>query len=378
MGGKAMARTSAESSRGEVERVYAYYGADDARKRAAVERLAAELIDPDVRDFDLETLYGPGLTAERLILASGVAPLASKRRLLVVTQANGIDRAEQEIMTKRLDRVPESACVVFLTSAPEMKEGKPKRGSELHPELMKAVRKVGKAIEFPHMKDPAAALFVRELLKEAGKAIRPSVAAAAVRRSGTDSGVLATEAAKLASYVGERDTVTDEDVEEVTSQTAEGKIFALMDAVGTKDAAQALRHLRPLLEGGGDVQREALRVLGMLARHLRQLWQARVLLDAGCKVTAPGKVPEHVQAVLPRDSILEAEGWRLAKLDAQAKNFTIGDLVRGFERIAAADLAIKGIQGDISDPATALEVLVIELSTRRQGGRRGEATFPSR
>jgi len=361
-----------------VERVYAYYGADDARKRAAVERLAAELIDPDVRDFDLETLYGPGLTAERLILASGVAPLASKRRLLVVTQANGIDRAEQEIMTKRLDRVPESACVVFLTSAPEMKEGKPKRGSELHPELMKAVRKVGKAIEFPHMKDPAAALFVRELLKEAGKAIRPSVAAAAVRRSGTDSGVLATEAAKLASYVGERDTVTDEDVEEVTSQTAEGKIFALMDAVGTKDAAQALRQLRPLLEGGGDVQREALRVLGMLAWYLRHLWQARVLLDAGCKVIAPGKVPEHIEAILPRDSILQAEGWKLTKFVAQAKNFTIGDLVRGFERIAAADLAIKGIKGEIGDPATALEVLVIELSTRRQDGRRGEATLPAR
>ena len=360
-----MAGKSPDSLSSKIECVYAYYGADDAQKRAALEQLAAELLDPDFRDFDFETLSGPDLTADRLFTASGVAPLASKRRLVVITRADDIPTAEQQAIASRLGRVPESACIVFVTPAPEMQSGKPKRKDELHPDLMKAVRSFGKAVDFPLMKDQPAAQFVQNMLREAGKAISPAAAAAVVRRCGTDSGILASETAKLAAFAGSRKTVTDADVEQVTTETVEERIFALMDAVGSRNAALALHHLRPLLHGANETEKEALRTLVMLARHFRQLWQARVLIDGGCKAIAPGRVPQHLEAILPEENILKARDWQQRKYLAQAKNFTLDELARCFERIAAADLAIKGMEGGITDPAMALQVLIIDLSTSR-------------
>lgn len=363
-----MARKT-ENTKSEVDRAFAYHGADDAQKRAAVGRLVAETVDADFRDYDLESLYGPDVTADRLMAAAGQAPLASNRRLVVVSQANDIPNSEQQAIAERLERVPDSACIVFVTPAPEIQDGKPKKGSELHVDLMKAVRKIGKAVDFPLMRDQQATQLVQSLVNQAGKIISSSSAAAIVRRCGTDSGVLAMEVAKLASFVGDSKSITDADVEFVTTQTVEEKIFALMDAVGSKDAAQALGHLRPLLSGGGNVQGEALRTLVMLARHFRQIWQARALIDAGCRVIAPGAVPEHCEAILPEDNILKARDWQLRKFIAQARNFTMAELVRAFDRIAAVDLALKGIEGKIGDPAMALELLVVELSTRQENRR---------
>jgi hypothetical protein len=51
----------------------------------------------------------------------------------------------------------------------------------------------------------------------------------------------------------------------------------------------------------------------MLARHFRQIWQARVLLDAGCKAIAPGKVPEQLENMLPAENnLLKARDWHFA------------------------------------------------------------------
>lgn len=357
--------------------IFAYHGADDVRKRKALDELIESLVEADFRDFDCERLYGPDITADRLILACSVLPFASKKRVVVVTQANDISTSEQQSLATRLKQIPESACLVLVSPAPALQDGKPKRGSELHSDLVTALRKVGKIVDFPVMKTDPAIRFVLEQVSHAGKTIAPSIAALVVNRCGTDSGVLVTEVEKLASYIGDRTAITDADVQEVTTQTVEEKIFSLLDAVGTKNPKTALSYLRPLLYGGGNAQGEALRILVMLARHFRQLWQARVFMDAGCKRISEGTVPEDVLASLPQDgSILKMEDWKRNKIIAQARNFTQGSLKQSFEKMAAVDMAIKGIGGALSDPAMATELLIIELSSREES-KKGRAYAPS-
>jgi DNA polymerase-3 subunit delta len=355
-----------ESTTGAKDRIILYHGADDAQKRKAVEKLTSELIDRDFGDFDLEQLYGPDVTADRLLTASIVPPIASKRRVLVVFQANEIPAGEQQALAGKLDRIPDSAVVVLVCPAPEMKDGKPKSGSELHKELLPVVKKAGQVVDFPLLKDQAAIPLVQQMARDAGKSISSTAAATLVHRSGTDQGILASEVEKLISYTGERKTIVDEDVEEVTAATVEEKIFAMIDAVGQKRAAEALKLLKPLLYGGGGrVEGPALRTLTMLARHFRQLWQARMLADAGCRVFLPGSVPPQIEAALPSDaSILKEKDWKTRKLVEQAKNFSLEDLSDAFERILGVDLALKGIEGDVSDPGLAMELLIIQLSTR--------------
>lgn len=351
-----------------TDTVLLYHGADDGQKRVAVEKLVAELVDPDYRDFDFEELYGPGLTADRLLLASTQPPMVSSRRVLVVFQANEMSQAEQQALAEKLGRVPPSACIMLVCPAPEMDNGRPKKGAEVHKDLLSAIKKVGKSVDFPLLKDFAAVTFVQDRVRESGKGISATAAAALVRRSGADSGVLTTEVEKLVNYTGDRNAILDDDVDAVTTETVEEKLFAMMDAVGSKNAASALALSRPLLYGGGGrVEGPALRTLTMLARHFRQLWQARVLTDAGCRAIPPGAVPERLEAALPVDSnILKVKDWQVKKLVTQCRNFTLDDLAECFERIAAVDMAIKGIEGDVSDPGLAMELLIIQLSTRER------------
>ncbi|HEX2999073.1 MAG TPA: hypothetical protein VHR86_02395 [Armatimonadota bacterium] len=51
------------------------------------------------------------------------------------------------------------------------------------------------------------------------------------------------------------------------------------------------------------------------------------------------------------------------KLLRQAGAFSWGALRRGMERVLAADLAFKGIEGDVDDPRLVLEMLVLELAS---------------
>lgn len=352
-------------------KVFAYYGADDRLKRIALDRLLAGLIDPDFQDFDLEIITGGDLTANRLMQSSSQAPFASKRRVVVITEADDIPLAEQHTIAEKLDKLPDSACVVFVTPSPELQDGKPKKGSELNADLMKVIKKIGQAIDFPLLRDQDAMSMVRDMLKEHGKTISPTAAALLVRRCGTDTGSLSMEVDKLINYTGEDLSVTDADVEDVTTETAEEKIFSLMDAVGSKDAAQALHYLHPLLHNGNNVQGEALRTLTMLSRHFRQLWQVRALLDVGCKTIAPGMIPAQCADILPSDSILKKSDWQLRKIVNQAKNFSMDELTQCFEKIASVDMSIKGIERGVSDAALALELLVVELSTRRQIAKKG-------
>lgn len=361
----AMATKTSDNS---IKRVYAYHGIDDGRKRTELEKLISKLIEPDFKDFDLENLYGPDVTSDRLVTACAMAPFGSKRRVVVVSQANDISAPEQSAIAKRLGTIPESTCLIFVTPAPAIKDGKAKKGSELNEDLMKAVKKAGQAVDFGLLKEPEATALIRELVSHEGKTISNSAAAILIRRCGSDSGILSGEVAKLASYVGDNKVITDDDVEQVTIQTVEEKIFALMDAVGTRKPTLAINYLHPILHGdGNDSQGEALRTLTMIARHFRSIWQARALMDAGCKVIAPGKVPEHLENMLPADNnIMKLRDWQLSKFVTQARNFTMGELARCFDKILAADLTIKGIEGDIADPALALEILVVELSSRQE------------
>jgi DNA polymerase-3 subunit delta len=202
-----------------------------------------------------------------------------------------------------------------------------------------------------------------------GKKAERSVANLLVRRAGTDTSVLTTEVEKLVSYAGECDRVTVEDVNAVTTETPEEKVFALVDAVATKNEAQALEHLSEVFSSGGRPEAEAPRVLALLARQFRLLWQFMYLKDLGCSPLAVHQIPEDVLDSLPSEpsiiDVAKRQSWLIDKLGKQARNFERRDLERGFMLIMATDAMLKGIEGEIDDPRTAMELLVLGLCRRK-------------
>lgn len=351
-------------------RAYYIAGDDDFRKQRELDALLAELVAPDFADFDLEQIDGDAATADRVMAGLGIPPFYSPRRVVLVKYANKMDEDEQKKLAGIIDRAPASGCLVMMSPAPEKVDGKVRKGSEIIGDLSKAVRKVGKVIrvggETTKEKSGMAREFAQRLFSEAGKKIQPAVLNAFIQRVGSDYLILSSEVRKLIDYAGESAVITQDDVAAVTSETAEEKIFKMLDSISAKRPADAMKHLDELFETGDRPESDAPKVLSNMARQYRLIWQAKLLQAARVKAMRKDAVPEKVRALLPSSpNILEVaarQSWQADRFSAAAKRWCREDLVRCFTAIARTDAMLKGIEGDVDDPRMAMELLVLELA----------------
>jgi DNA polymerase-3 subunit delta len=351
-----------------IMRAYLFEGKEDAQKQEILAKLVGQLSDDGVEGFDVEVCEGQTLTSQRLFTAAGVPPFASQKRIVIVKRANTVPAAEQEIMAEKLSGLPESAVVVFIVSSPELKDGKPKAGSALSGKLAKAISKVGAVVSFAALRPDDAVREAARKITDAGKKIDAQAVRRLVDRVGNDLMILDSEIRKLIDYTGDRNSITVKDVELVTEQKSEERIWKLLDAIGARNTPLALRLLRETLDSGGTVDSEAPRLLAMILRQLRLVWQARALVDKGWRLQG---APDQAMDKLPSDNnvivFCKRQSFQAPRLQEQARNFTLADLRQCFEYCAAADLSIKGIEGEIENPAITLELLVINLCRRKRG-----------
>lgn len=355
----------------DISRAYLLKGDDDFRKARELEKLVKLLVADDFVDFDLEHLEGDTATSDRVMAGLNIPPFGPGRRVVLVKYANKMDPDEQEKLAPRLEKIPQSGCLILVNPAAEKTDGKPKRGSEVIGELSKAVRKVGEIREFGgergREKTARSLEFAKTLFATAGKQIGSDALSLFAQRAGSDFSVLDSEARKLIDYSGDNDTITVRDVSAVTSETPEEKVFKLTDAVGQRNKALALKLLHELFEAGSSPDADAPKTLSNLARQFRLIWQVKMLADAGVRSFARDNVPEGIRRDLPSTpnllDVVARQSWQADKLTRQARHFSRKDLARCFAAIARADAMLKGAAGNIEDPKLVMEILVTELAS---------------
>ena len=201
------------------------------------------------------------------------------------------------------------------------------------------------------------AAFLDQGLRQARKRIDPRARETLLSQCGNELWTVQQEIEKLLLYVGDSDTVSPSDVDEVFTDQSESWVFDLTDSLGQRDALQALGFLRRLLANG----EYPLRVLGAIASQVRRLLSARQLLDhelAG--VWRPSMSFAQFQQRVPADT----EGMPTKSPYAnyltlqRAEKFTLPKL-RGFLRLIRetdARLKSSGVQ-----PQAAMERLILEM-----------------
>lgn len=82
-----------------IEKVYLLTGSDDALKREALQKLTEPLLDASFADFDKEELDipptgagEPGEAGRRILASAGGVPMASERRIVVVTNVHRLGK----------------------------------------------------------------------------------------------------------------------------------------------------------------------------------------------------------------------------------------------------------------------------------------------
>lgn len=183
---------------------------------------------------------------------------------------------------------------------------------------------------------------VAEARRQGGQ-IEAAAAARLAEMVGEETRSAAQEIAKLLTYVDFARPVTLADVEAVSVVSAQGDVFALVDALGSGDGKKAQKVLHQLLE-----DEDALALWGMVIRQFRLLLQAREILDAG------GGSLQVQQA-------LGVHEYVAGKVTEQARRFSLSALEAIYHRLLEMEEGAKTSQVPLD---LALDVLTMELCGR--------------
>jgi DNA polymerase-3 subunit delta len=307
------------------------HGEESFLLERAVQRLRDRAVPPEARDFNLNTIEGREVRAQRLLDILRTFPVFASHRLVLVKDADEIPAAELDALCEYLHApVPETLLVLTADKI----DGRRKFFQEF--------RKRGEMVEFRRLNGSQIPAFVREQAREAGRALTEGAMALFCRRVGSGLHEVHGELVKLFSYLGEKTLADVADVAAVVSDTRVDSIFDLTNAIGRRNTGEALRLLNRLLDEGV----APLLVLNMLTRHFRQMWMARELLDSGVGGRdMAGRIGINPYFV---DPLLE-----------QARRFSPAGYRRAFELFRETDLALKS---GGAHPAARLERLLLEIA----------------
>ncbi len=312
--------------------VYAILGDEPFARSQAIRALREAIVGEASPDLALSQYVGAEVAAPAALLDElRTPPFLAPRRLVVVEQAAPLVSSHKDVLVKYLAKPSRTGVLALVLD-------KLARNTKLG----KAVRNVGMAVACTAPRERELPGWIAGRARFHGKRIDGRAAQRLAACVGINLPILDQSLAKLALYVGDRDTIAEADVEALVEDLPVTTIFKLTDAVGTQNPAKALRVLDTLLEQS----HEPSYILSMIRWALERLINTRTLLDAG-------QGPDAIARILRM-----RPGYFLDKTIEMARRRTRRELQRGFALLLDADLATKT---STIAPRDALEHLLLRL-----------------
>ncbi len=285
------AEARAHIAKGVLEPVYLVVGDDEAEKTGLVAAFG-DTIEPELRAFNVDRLYGAETTVPAFFDAVRTLPLLTPRRLVIVLQAerllvpkSGSAAAQKDLEAlEDFVRAPEAHATVVLVAD----------GLDGRRTLTKLLYKTAVVITCGGLADAVEAeQWVRARVGEQGMKIEPAAARFLVDRAGLDVARLRREVERACLFAAGHATVTVADVREVAGAATSQDEWAVVNALRDGNAALALRELALLFESGG----VALLILGQIRSFIE-------------RSVAPGRQARAFDALLRTDLALKTMGRR--------------------------------------------------------------------
>jgi DNA polymerase-3 subunit delta len=252
--------------KGELPAVVAFGGDERVFVDEALVAVRARVLSGGLADFNHDRVSARDRRAVEVVALCNTLPVMAPRRLVEVRDAGAFVDADLEALAGYLE-APNAETVLALVFD----------DIDLRDKLPKLLDKSKAAVlcRFDHPKDRDMPRLVERRAKRHKLTLQPGAADALALTVGTDLTLLERAFEKLAIAV-EGDVAAD-DVARHIADTHLEDAFAWVRAVGRGDRDEALRATAALQAA----REEPLRLLGLLAWQLRQIAQARVLLDEG-------------------------------------------------------------------------------------------------
>ena len=332
--------------KGELARCYLLEGEEEFIKRSALKALRDRTAGGEFAEMNAARLLDPA--PDELIAAAETLPFLSDRRFVEVRDSAMLytgkaKEYDEDAAVKRLDEylshLPETTVIVFYVRGKA--DGRKK--------LYQILKKKAVLVSFDPLSDQELAKWIAATLKKEGKKISLSTCQRLWFSAGRELTLLHNEIGKLAAYAGERDTVTEEDVEAVCVQSTEYRVYDMADTLLSGQGAKALRMLEGLLRDG----EERLMLLSLLGRQCRQLRYAKALSAGGAQM---GEIASR----------LGVPPFVARKLLETARAYTQSQLAQMARLCLDTEYLVKS--GQLMD-AGALEKVMLQILSMREANR---------
>jgi len=308
------------------------FGAEKFFLDRALKQLVDATVPEDARDFNLQVFYGKESQIETVLDSVRTLPVFSPTRVVLIKNADKLNASDLDALASYVENPVPETCLVLVGDKIDRRK-----------KFFQTFQKKGTLVEFKGLYENQIPSFIKDQATAAGYNFTEDALALFCRRSGSSLQEIDGELQKLFQYLGpERKLVDVADVEAIVSDTRVDSIFDMVNAVGRREAGEALRLLGRLLDEGI----APLLVLSMITRHFRQLWMSRELIDGGAV----------------RNDISKRIGvnpYFVDGLIAQARLFSHKQYRHSFELLLATDIALKSTG---SNPGAMLEELLLDIS----------------
>lgn len=331
-----MDNVSKDIKEGKIANLYLFYG-EDAYKRRVYKNLLKKTLFSN--DMNYSYFEGDSISWEKVYDCAASVPFFAERRLVIIENcgkfkarsSGGEDKSGDEYLLKIFEDIPPATCLAFF----EEDAAKNKK-------IFKEINKKGTVAECTHDSEAAVGAWLRKGFRQAGKNISDDNIRFLIERTGTDYESLKTEYDKIVAYAGDSDTVTRADIEAVTNEDVEAKVFDMLNACGDKNPALMLEKYYGML--ANDIH--PLIILSNIRSQFRSMLQVAELCNKGLSDSQVAKQMGKPDFVIRKNKNLLRNFRRKA----------IEDLL---DEMADMDKRIK--DGDM-DERTGVEILLVEAA----------------
>ncbi|MCX7872262.1 MAG: DNA polymerase III subunit delta [Verrucomicrobiae bacterium] len=328
------------------------------RARQIFETWSAEdgVMDKDIIDASVNSQEEALKTLARLQEALNTFPFFGSRRIIWLKDCNFLSDSSSITNDHVWKRLDDLAKIIKTHAWKDTKLVINAEVADKRRTFYKAISEVGKIETFDALsvQDPdwetKAVEYIRNILEENKKHAPEDVLLEIINRIGADTAMLRSEAEKLIIYSGARNEIRIKDVEEICSTNKQAQAFAVADAIGKRDLAEALRRLdEEFWSMQFDKEKSEIGILYGIISKFRAMLVAKDLIESKTIKSAinyPSFKKQIESSLLSNLSSLKIHPFVLFKACEECKNYSRAELVEAMYLLLQCNHELVSTQQD--------------------------------
>ena len=281
--------------------------------------------------MNFSNFEGTEINQKEIIDLAETLPFFAEKRLIIM-EDTGLFKKGGEDLAEYLPSAPESTFFVFVEEEVDKRS-----------KMYKAIGKSeGAAIEFSQQSDDTLARWVGGRIKKEGKGMTQAAYNLFIAKTGSDMENIDKELEKLLCYCLEKDTIEEADVEAITTEQIQSKVFDMVDAISNHKQKVALDLYYDLLA----LKEPAMRIMFLITRQFQMLMIVKSMSNKGF-----GNKDIASKAGCPE--------WAVKKYQAQGRGYSLEQLKKAVNDGVSYEEAVK--TGQMNDQL-AVELFIMQYS----------------